>query len=172
MRLDFCTVNVWAHGSCSRWVQPSWNYAQGKSWLWQHDVSTPPLHLLWLYRKGCLCSNVLKGGEDEVWFRVLVCWIPPEYIIPPSSFSACKTIIQQPPVSSYQWQPDGEHTSNNSRLVDQATLTERAVIVERFCGFRLASCFFFYYIFAKRSLINNYYFIGWIYLPIWTVWRV
>lgn len=78
---------------------------------------------------------------------------PPEYITPPSpllpfpslpptplpAFKPGETIIQQPPVSSYQWQPDGERTSNTSRLVDRAALAGSLAIVERICGFRLAS---------------------------------
>lgn len=120
-----------------------------------HDSGSmmfPPLHLLRVYRKGCLCSNVLKGGEDEVWFRgswfvgfpqnILYHNPPPTHLSSPA-FQPVRLLSSSPhAVSSYQWQPDGEHTGNTSRLVDQATLTERAVIVERFCGFRLASCFF------------------------------
>lgn len=102
-----------------------------------------------------LCADTRPDREIyRLWvYRVPFSGFPPEYITPPSpllpfpslpptplpAFKPGETIIQQPPVSSYQWQPDGERTSNTSRLVDRAALAGSLVIVERICGFRLAS---------------------------------
>lgn len=118
-----------------------------------HDcggMMSPPLHT----EEAVYARTCSKEGGWWGWvYRVPFSGFPPEYITPPSpllpfpslpptplpAFKPCETIIQQPPVSSYQWQPDGERTSNTSRLVDRAALAGSLAIVERICGFRLAS---------------------------------
>lgn len=68
-----------------------------------------------------------EEGDDVLLIRPCLLDSPRfhyAHLPPPSCLYACGTIIPQPPVSSYQWQPDGERGSNTSRLVDWAALAE------------------------------------------------
>lgn len=110
------------------------NQLEAKSWLCQHDVSAvPPPPAPAGQIEGAAVAQMCSGGEDEVLlYRAKLAGCPQNTFTPPlCAFKLARLLSSQLPVSSYQWQPDGEHTSSTSRLVDRAVLAEKAVVVQR-----------------------------------------
>lgn len=120
-----------------------WNQAEGKSWLWQHDVPTPPLHPRWLYRRGCLCPNVLRGGRWGLVYRVLFAGFPQNTLCPPLLLLLSLRDYYPAAPSKFlsvaaRWRAHQQYLNT----CWSSSAGRNAVIVERFCGFRLASSLF------------------------------
>lgn len=76
-----------------------------------------------------------------------------------SPLKACRTIIQHSSKflsAAARWRAHQQFL----RTCWWSSADRKAVIVERFCGLRLASLHFFHFIIAKGSFINSYYFTG------------